>query len=75
MRQLRLGRRSLYLYSRDDPLCLPDKLDELIAARRAAGADVAAVAWERSQHVGHLLKHYKQYTAALFSFLASLRAH
>ena len=74
MRQLQLGRRSLYLYSRDDPLCLPDELEQLIAARRVAGADVAAVVWERSQHVGHLLQHYREYTAALLSFLASLRA-
>lgn len=74
MRQLSLGRRSLYLFSDDDPLCLPDKLEQLIAARRAAGAEVQEVRWERSQHVGHLLKHYKEYTAALFGFLASLAA-
>ncbi len=72
MRQLSLGRRSLYLFSDDDPLCLPDKLEQLIADRKAAGADVQEVRWKRSQHVGHLLKHYKEYTAALFGFLASL---
>lgn len=74
MRQLQLGRRSLYLFSEDDPLCLPDKLEQLIGARRAAGADVQVVKWERSQHCGHLLKHYKQYSTALFGFLASLAA-
>lgn len=71
MRDVRLG-RSLYLYSADDPLCLVDRLDQLVADRRQAGADVAAVRWEESQHVGHLLKHPKQYKAALFDFLGSL---
>lgn len=65
-------RCSLYLYSADDPLCLADKLDELIAARRAAGADVEAVRWEASQHVGHLMRHPRRYRQALLGFLAGL---
>lgn len=65
---------SLYLYSADDPLCLVDKLDALVAARRAAGADVEAVRWEASQHVGHLMRHPRRYRQALLRFLAGLEA-
>lgn len=60
---------SLYLYSADDPLCLVDRLDALLAARRADGVDVAAVRWETSRHVGHLLCHPREYKAALLGFL------
>ena len=35
---------------------------------------VQALRWERSQHVAHLLKHNKEYTAALFGFLADCKA-
>lgn len=70
-----VGRKALYLYSADDPLCCVRQLDELVAARRAAGADVTAVRWERSAHVGHLLKHYREYSAALLGFLGDLRRH
>ncbi|KAL4451872.1 hypothetical protein ABPG75_007534 [Micractinium tetrahymenae] len=72
MRDLRLGSRSLYIYSEDDPLCDAARLDQLIASRRAAGANVSALRWQRSQHVAHLLQHYKEYTAALFGFLRGL---
>ena len=74
MRDMRLGSRTLYLYSADDPLCDAAKLDVLVASRRQAGADVAATRWERSQHVGHLVKHYSEYRAALLRFLQSLPA-
>lgn len=78
MRDLRLGPRALFLYSADDPLCDPAKLEQLIASRRQPSgsvADVAAVRWERSQHVAHLLKHYKEYTAALFGFLEGVQRY
>lgn len=69
MLDLRLGPCSLYIYSEDDPLCDAARLDQLIASRRGAGADVAALRWQRSQHVAHLLQHYKEYATALFQFL------
>lgn len=69
MQDLRLGPRSLYVYSEDDPLCDAARLDQLIASKRAAGADVAALRWQRSRHVAHLLQHYKEYTAAPSDFL------
>ena len=74
MQDMRLGSRTLYLFSADDPLCDAAKLDALVASRRQAGADVAATRWERSQHVGHLVQHYKEYSAALLGFLHSLPA-
>lgn len=72
MTDLRVGRKSLYLYSHDDPLCSAERVDALVAARRAAGADVAALSWRRSQHVGHLIKNYREYTEALLGFLQGL---
>jgi hypothetical protein len=74
MQGMQLGSKTLYLYSADDPLCDAAKLDALVASRRQAGADVAATRWERSQHVGHLVKHYKEYSSALLGFLQSLPA-
>ena len=74
MLEMRLGSKTLYLYSADDPLCDATHLDSLVASRRQAGADVAAARWERSQHVGHLVKHYEEYCAALLGFLRSLPA-
>lgn len=74
MQNLRLGSKSLYLYSVDDPLCDHAKLDELVAARRRqlGASEVAAVKWERSQHVAHLRCHMREYTEALFGFLRSI---
>lgn len=74
MEQLRMGRKSLYLYSQDDPLCDPVKLDELVAARRRqlGDAQVAAVKWQRSQHVAHIRHHMREYTGALFGFLQTV---
>lgn len=68
------GGKELYLYSTDDPLCDPVKLDALIEERRRRGHAVSARRWERSQHVGHLLCHPKEYIRLLRGFLDGLCA-
>lgn len=73
MAGLQLGGRSLYLYSADDHLCDANKLEELIAARRAAGHAVRAHRWERSRHVGHLRHHPEQYRQLVLGFLEELQ--
>jgi pimeloyl-ACP methyl ester carboxylesterase len=68
----RLALPTLYLYSRDDPLACAAKLDGLVAARRAAGADARAHCWPESPHVGHLRRHPEQYKRLVLEFLGSL---
>ena len=74
MEGLGLGRRCLYLYSLDDHLCDAAKLEELIAARRAAGHAVSAHRWERSAHVAHYRHHPRQYEALVLGFLQQVQA-
>ena len=66
-----MGDASLYLYSKNDPLCDAEKLDALIAARRAvAGSgDVRSHCWTTSSHVGHLRDHNGQYRELVYRFL------
>jgi hypothetical protein len=64
MKGLELG-PMLFLYSMDDPLCDGRMLAELVAAKRAAGHDVAEVCWPVSEHCGHLKVHREEYEAAL----------
>lgn len=42
----------LLLYSRDDPLAPAERIDDFAADVRKAGADVIAVTWPQSLHVG-----------------------
>lgn len=61
----------LYLYSKDDALCLFDALDALVRHRQQLlGRDrVSRVAWESSPHVRHLMENPHEYQAAVESFL------
>eukprot|EP00887_Chlorella_sp_A99_P000179 scaffold13.g179.t1 len=74
MQTLALGRRTLYLYAQDDPLCDAARLERLVAARRAAGADVAARSWAHGRHVHLLDDHPEEYRQQLKEFLQSLAA-
>ncbi|KAL4433428.1 hypothetical protein ABPG77_010281 [Micractinium sp. CCAP 211/92] len=67
-------RPQLFLYSADDHLCDGAKLDELVAAKRAAGQRVSARRWQRSQHCGHFRRHREEYSQLLLDFLAGLQA-
>lgn len=63
-----LRKRQLYIYSPRDKLCDVVKLEELIATRRVRGTDVTAIRFDDSDHVVHLRKRPKEYTAALLAF-------
>ena len=73
MTNLQLGSRCLYLYSADDHLCDADKLDQLIAAREAAGHAVQAHKWEHSRHVVHYKLYARQYKQLVLGFLKGLQ--
>ncbi|KAL4451602.1 hypothetical protein ABPG75_007264 [Micractinium tetrahymenae] len=68
------GLPQLFLYSADDHLCDGAKLDELVAAKRAAGQRVSARRWQHSQHCGHFRRHREEYSQLLLDFLGGLQA-
>ncbi|GAQ84916.1 hypothetical protein KFL_002120100 [Klebsormidium nitens] len=63
----------LLLYSRDDPLAPAERIDEFVANVRKVGADVTAVTWPQSLHVGHLRLHRDDYRTAVSEFLERAR--
>lgn len=72
MERLTLGRRTLYLYSRDNPLCDARNLEALVAARRAAGADVMTRAWATGRHCRLWEDHPAEWRAEVRAFLETL---
>ena len=62
-------RPSLFLYSKDDPLCDAEKLHSLIAEKERRGHEVQSVCWDESDHCGHLKRHRTEYIEALQKFL------
>ena len=60
---------TLHLYSMDDHLCDPDKLNELIMSKVGRGMDVEHRCWEVSAHCGHYKFHKDEYEDALSCFL------
>jgi hypothetical protein len=74
MTNMSMGKSTLYLYCQDDPMVDPVKLDELIAARKARGAQVEYKRWDRSRHVGHYFVHYVEYKNTLEDYLKRMAA-
>eukprot|EP00741_Cyanophora_paradoxa_P019817 tig00021168_g19125.t1 len=55
----------LFVHSKDDPLCPWEFVERLVNERRARGARVTHLCFEKSRHVAHVREHREEYTRAL----------
>lgn len=61
---------SLFFYSRDDPMCDANAVDDLVKSWKNSGNfPVLNQCWEQSIHAGHLLQHKDIYLKAIDNFL------
>jgi hypothetical protein len=73
MTELDWGKPMLFMFSDDDPLCDPIKLEELIKEKIKRGQKLRAIKFDSpSEHCGHFKKHTGQYAHILRSFLNGL---
>ena len=62
-------KKELYIYSLNDTLTDPQKLEALIAHRAKNSANVKVLCFEQSPHCAHLRKHPDEYVKALREFI------
>jgi len=73
-RDLELGAKELFLYSKSDFYTPYRYLEEnVIPVRRKLAEDVTVRRWDKSPHVGHLRAHTKDYTEEIKRFLAAIQ--
>ncbi|XP_061172298.1 transmembrane protein 53-A-like [Saccostrea echinata] len=61
---------TLFVYSRDDPMCDAEKLDAIIKKwREEFDFTVSFVCWSKSKHAMHIKEHKKDYMEAFIDFI------